>query len=391
MHQAFGHNAYNARMKKSIAIDSVLGAMTPAQFLRDYWHKKPLLIRQALPGFKALLSPTELFALAAREDVESRLVSKDKTQWKMQNGPFERMPSGKQKQWTLLVQGVNLHNDDADALLRRFRFIPDARLDDLMISYADDGGGVGPHFDSYDVFLLQAQGQRRWQIGPQQDLTLVEGAPLKILQNFTPSETFVLEPGDMLYLPPHYAHDGVAVGASCMTYSIGFRAPTYQELGEAFLDFMVETIDLPGRYADADLAPTAYSAEIGKVMLRRVADELNKVRFTEEDIAVFLGQYLSEPKASVFFDPPAKEYSPSAFGRAIDKHGVALSRKTQMLYRGRTIFINGESFDASGADKTLLATLANARRLDGAALQEASADLRESLYLWYQDGWLRLN
>lgn len=378
-------------MKKSTEIDSVLGTLTPAQFLRDYWHKKPLLIRHALPGFKALLSSAELFALAAREDVESRIVSKDKTQWKMQNGPFERMPACKQKQWTLLVQGINLHNDDADALLRRFRFIPYARLDDMMISYADDGGGVGPHFDSYDVFLLQAEGQRRWQIGPQQDLTLVEGAPLKILQNFTSTETFVLEPGDMLYLPPHYAHDGVAVGPSCITYSIGFRAPTYQELGEAFLDFMVETIDLPGRYADPDLAPTACSAEISKVMLRRITDELNKVRFTEDDIAVFLGQYLSEPKASVFFDPPTKEYSPTAFTRAIGKHGVELSRKTQMLYCGRTIFINGESFDASGADKTLLAKLANARRLDSAALKEASNDLRESLYLWYQDGWLRLN
>ncbi|HEY4071666.1 MAG TPA: cupin domain-containing protein [Herbaspirillum sp.] len=377
-------------MKKLTEFDSVLGELTPAQFLRDYWHKKPLLIRQALPGFKALLSSSELFALAAREDVESRLVGKDGTQWKMQNGPFERMPAGKQKEWTLLVQGVNLHDDTADALLRRFRFIPDARLDDLMISYASDGGGVGPHFDSYDVFLLQAEGQRRWQIGAQEDLALVDGAPLKILRNFTPSETFVLEPGDMLYLPPHYAHDGIAVGA-CMTYSIGFRAPAYQELGEAFLDFMVETIDLPGRYADPDLTPAAAAAEISKIMLRRVVDELNKVRFTEEDIGIFLGEYLSEPKASVFFDPPAKEFSPAAFGRAIAKQGIALSRKTQMLYRGRTIFINGESFDASGADKTLLMALANARRLDGVALQTASDDLRESLYLWYQDGWLRLN
>lgn len=378
-------------MKNSIQLDSVLGELTPALFLRDYWHKKPLLIRQALPGFKALLSSTELFALAAREDVESRLVAKDnKAQWKMQNGPFRRLPAGKDKQWTLLVQGVNLHDDRVDALLRRFRFIPDARLDDLMISYADDGGGVGPHFDSYDVFLLQAEGQRRWQIGAQEDLTLVEGAPLKILRNFTPSETFVLDPGDMLYLPPHYAHDGVAIGA-CMTYSIGFRAPTYQELGEAFLDFMVETIDLPERYADPDLAPTNSPAEISKVMLARVVDELNKVRFTEEDIATFLGEYLSEPKASVFFDPPAKEFTPAAFDRAIDKHGVALSRRTQMLYRGRSIFINGESFDAGGADKTLLMALANARSLDGAQLQTASADLRESLYLWYQDGWLRLN
>ena len=369
--------------------------MTPTQFLRDYWHKKPLLIRQALPGFKALLSSTALFALAAREDVESRLVTKTAGEWQLQNGPFDRLPpktkgkAGSQNAWTLLVQGVNLHNDDADALLRKFRFIPDARLDDLMISYAGDGGGVGPHFDSYDVFLLQAEGQRRWQIGAQEDLTLVEGAPLKILQNFEATESFVLEPGDMLYLPPHYAHDGVAIGA-CMTYSIGFRAPTYQELGEAFLDFMVETVDLPDRYADPDLSPSVNPAEISKVMLRRITDELNKVRFTEEDIAIFLGEYLSEPKASVFFDPPAKDFSPAEFASASAKRGIALSRKTQMLYRGNTIFINGESFDVGRADKTLLAALANARSLDGASTQQASADLRESLFLWYQDGWLNL-
>jgi 50S ribosomal protein L16 3-hydroxylase len=368
---------------------TLLGGITPAQFLRDYWHKKPLLIRQALPGFKALLTPAELFALAAREDVESRLITKAKGDWKMQNGPFARLPTLKQKEWTLLVQGVNLHDDQADALLRRFRFIPDARLDDLMISYAGDNGGVGPHFDSYDVFLLQAEGQRRWQIGRQDDLTLVDGAPLKILRNFEPAETFVLEPGDMLYLPPHYAHDGVALGP-CMTYSIGFRAPAYQELGEAFLDFMVETIDLPGRYTDPDLKPTAAPAEISKVMLSRIADELNKVRFTEEDIGIFLGEYLSEPKASVFFDPPLKEFSASGFAQACAKRGIALSRKSQMLYRGRTIFINGESFDADSRDAALLKALANARKLDGEALEGASRDLRESLYTWYQDGWLIL-
>jgi 50S ribosomal protein L16 3-hydroxylase len=217
----------------------------------------------------------------------------------------------------------------------------------------------------------------------------VEGAPLKILQNFSPSESFVLEPGDMLYLPPHYAHDGVAIGP-CMTYSIGFRAPTYQELGEAFLDFMVETIDLPDRYADPDLTPTAHPAEISKIMVSRIADELNKVRFTDEDIAIFLGEYLSEPKASVFFDPPLKEFSPAGFARASTGRGIALSRKTQMLYRGRTIFINGESFDAGREDKILLIALADARRLDGAALEGASDDLRESLYTWYQDGWLVL-
>src|ERR1700693_2980044 len=192
MFRPWRYQPYNVCMKNI----TVLGDMTPAQFLRDYWHKKPLLIRQGLPGFKALLTPKELFALAAREDVESRLITKVKDDWSLQNGPFKRLPATKQKEWTLLVQGVNLHNNDADALLRRFRFIPDARLDDLMISYAGDGGGVGPHFDSYDVFLLQAHGTRRWSIGAQTDLSLEEGAPLKLLRRFTPEQEFDLEPGD---------------------------------------------------------------------------------------------------------------------------------------------------------------------------------------------------
>jgi 50S ribosomal protein L16 3-hydroxylase len=289
----------------------------------------------------------------------------------------------------LLVQGVNLHDDGADALLRQFRFIPDARLDDLMISYATDNGGVGPHFDSYDVFLLQAHGQRRWKIGATQDLTLVEGSALKILKNFTPEQEFVLEPGDMLYLPPQYAHDGTAIG-ECMTYSIGFRAPPFQELGEAFLQFMADSIDLPGRYADPDLQASKHPAEIGAAMLAQISDELNKVRFTEDDIAIFVGEYFSDPKANVFFASPARPLTLARFTAALNKRGVALSRKTQMLYRGKHVFINGESFAAGRADKASLTLLADQRRLDSEAAAKVSTDVLEALYTWYEDGWITL-
>jgi 50S ribosomal protein L16 3-hydroxylase len=367
-----------------------LGDITPARFLREYWHKKPLLIRQAIPGFQALLSRDELFALAARDDVESRLISHFRKQWKMQSGPLSSLPSTSQKEWTLLVQGVNLHDDDADALLRRFRFLPDARLDDLMISYATDGGGVGPHFDSYDVFLLQAQGQRRWRIGAQKDLTIVEGLPLKILKNFTPEEEFVLEPGDMLYLPPHYAHEGVAVG-ECMTYSIGFRAPSFQEIGEAFLQFMADSIELPGRYADPELTPTKHPAEIGKAMLASIGAELARVQFTEDDIAIFLGEYLSEPKPTVIFDTAEPALSAARFQQQAAKRGIRLSRKTQMLYSGKHLFINGASFMIRPADRKALVTLANERILSGEDVAASSADVREALYAWYLDGWAQLN
>ncbi|WP_348695671.1 cupin domain-containing protein [Duganella fentianensis] len=367
----------------------LLGDITPAQFLREYWHKKPLLIRNAVPGFKPLLSVEALGKLAATNHAESRLVTNVDGNWNLQHGPLEALPPMSQKEWTVLVQGVNLFDDKADALLRQFRFIPDARLDDLMVSFATDGGGVGPHFDSYDVFLLQAQGQRRWRIGAQKDLTLVEGLPLKILANFVPDEDLVLNPGDMLYLPPHWAHDGIAIG-DCQTYSIGFRQPCYQELGEAFLQFMADSIDLPGRYSDPDLKPQNKPAEIPRPMLDTLIEEISKVRFTDEDITIFLGEYMSEPKHNVFFTGPAK---PLTFGKFSDKasqKGLKLSRKTQMLYRGKHVFINGESFGVGKADRVTLELLANERRLDGAAFSAASDDVLEALYTWYQDGWIEL-
>ncbi|MEC5217841.1 50S ribosomal protein L16 3-hydroxylase [Actimicrobium sp. GrIS 1.19] len=368
---------------------TLLGGVTPAQFLKEFWHKKPCVIRQAIPGFAPIISREALFEMAGRDDVESRLVTHFRQKWEMQSGPLDAIPAITKRDWTLLVQGVNLHDDAADALLRQFNFLPDARLDDLMISYATDAGGVGPHVDSYDVFLLQAQGTRRWRIGAQQDLTLQAGVPLKILQRFAPSEEFDLEPGDMLYLPPNYAHEGVAIG-ECMTYSIGFRAPSYQELGESFLQFMTDSIDLPGQYADAELAPTTRPAEISAAMLAQVSAELNKVQFTRDDIAIFLGEYLSEPKSSVSFEPVKRPLTLDKFMALAGKRGVRLSRKTQMLYRGELVFINGESFAVSRADKALLSVLADQRTLDGEAIATASLDVAEALHDWYRQGWLLL-
>ncbi|MGV3655005.1 MAG: JmjC domain-containing protein [Noviherbaspirillum sp.] len=372
-----------------MTITTLLGGLTPARFLREYWHKKPLLVRQALPGMTPPLPRAELFGLAARDEVESRLVTHFDDEWQMQSGPFKKLPPPERSDWTLLVQGADLHHDAAAALLRHFRFISDARLDDLMISYASDGGGVGPHFDSYDVFLLQVHGQRRWRIGAQQDLALQEGLPLKILRDFQPEQEFILEPGDMLYLPPHYAHDGVALG-ECMTYSIGFRAPTFQELGEAFLEFMADTVELPGRYADPDAKPARHPAELPRAMITQVAEQFARLRFGEEDIAIFLGEYLSEPKPLVYFDPPEPALAPKRFAQTAARRGIVLSRKTRMLYRGRHLFINGESFMVGATDKTPLAQLADERRLEGAMLADGSEDFREALYLWYQDGWLHL-
>ena len=211
--------------------------------MRRYWQKKPLLIRQAVAGIQPMLSRQQLFALAESQDVESRLVVNDTHtgQWRLKSGPLVRrsLPSLKQSHWTLLVQGVDLHDDRVAQLRDQFRFIPDARLDDVMISYATDQGGVGPHFDSYDVFLLQVHGQRRWRISQQKDLSLQDDTPLKILRHFKAQETWLLEPGDMLYLPPHCAHEGVAVG-ECMTYSMGFKAQSPEALAQELLPRMAD-------------------------------------------------------------------------------------------------------------------------------------------------------
>ncbi|MEB0140257.1 MULTISPECIES: cupin domain-containing protein [unclassified Undibacterium] len=376
-------------MKKNLLPLTLLGGITAEQFFQEYWHKKPLLIRQAIPGFVPPLSQEQLFDLTGREDVESRLVSCFNSHWEMQNGPIAALPRKENKDWTLLVQGVNLHERAADDLLRQFRFLPDARLDDLMISYAADGGGVGPHFDSYDVFLLQAQGLRKWQIGAQKDLSLIDGMPLKILKKFTPEQEFILEPGDMLYLPPHYAHDGIAIG-ECMTCSIGFRAPSFQEIGVAFLQFMSDSIDLPGRYADPELQPSAAPAELDHALIAQISEQIQHIRFTPEDITIFIGEYLSAPKASVFFNAPEKALTPKRFAAAAQKKGLRLALKTTMLYRDEHVFINGESFAVDEHDQVILNRLANQRCLAGTDLLQASDDVMEAFCLWTEDGWLEL-
>ena len=314
---------------------TLLGGRTPAAFLAGFWHKEALLIRGAIPGFAGLFDAAA-FALAQRDDVESRLLVRTGTRWTLTHGPFSRgdwkaLPA---RNWTLLVQGVNLHSEAADALLRRFSFVPYARLDDLMVSYAAPGGGVGPHFDSYDVFLLQGSGRRRWKYGRQDDLALKPGLPLKILERFVPEHDAVLGPGDMLYLPPQYAHDGIAV-TECTTCSIGFRAASANDMATAFLDFLRDELDLPGRYADPDLAPTRVPARIGAAMRRQCLRTINAIRWDAATVARFVGCWLSEPKPSVFFDPPARPRSRPAFAADAAKHGLHLNPRTQLLYDDR--------------------------------------------------------
>jgi 50S ribosomal protein L16 3-hydroxylase len=376
----------------------LLGGLTPSQFMRRYWQKKPLLIRGAIPNVTAPLARDALFELAASDDAEARLISRTRGRWRLEHGPFEAdaLPSVKRREWTLLVQGVDLHNDHARALLDRFRFVPDARLDDLMMSYATDGGGVGPHFDSYDVFLLQVHGQRRWRISAQRDLTLQPGLPLKVLQHFEPEQEWVLEPGDMLYLPPHIAHDGVAVG-ECMTCSIGFRAPSANELLGQFLYYLAERSDMARSaagerlYRDPRQDATAHPAQLPARLVDELGAILARVRWTERDLVSFLGSYLSEPKSHVVFDAPDRPLGEAAFVRRAQASGLRLDNKTALLYGERTYFINGEE-SALPRSRKWLSELADARRIEGKRFVTLSPDpsMTALLYEWYLAGWVRV-
>ncbi|CUA91071.1 MULTISPECIES: JmjC domain-containing protein [Comamonas] len=364
---------------------TLLGGLTASQFMRRHWHKKPLLVRQAIPGFKAPIPRARLLAMAGEDGVESRLIQQlEGDNWKLSHGPLSRrsLPALTKPGWTVLVQGVDMHDAKAHELLQQFRFVPEARLDDLMISFATDQGGVGPHFDSYDVFLLQAQGKRRWRIGRQKDLSLQQGKPLKILSNFEPEEEFVLEPGDMLYLPPKWAHDGVAEG-ECMTYSIGFRSPDRSELGRELLLRMSDEPDEPETpviYRDPKQEAVSNPALIPEGMYDFAREALKKAMAEPLALERALGEYLTDPKPNVWFEHG-------------DENGmfesVVLDRRTRMMYDAKHIFINGESYLAGGRDATLMRKLADSRALSRKDLATASDDALELLSSWFDAGWVR--
>lgn len=360
----------------------LLGGMSPAQFMRRHWQKKPLLVRQAVAGFAPPVLRADLFALAGQEGVESRLVQQVNDGWKLRHGPFPRrsLPGLQQPRWTLLVQGVDLHNDRIHALMNQFRFVPDARLDDLMISYATDGGGVGPHFDSYDVFLLQAHGRRRWRIGRQKDKRLRGDISLKVLAHFEPEQEFVLEPGDMLYLPPGYAHDGIAEG-ECMTYSIGFKVPARAELARELLMRVAEEEgegDVPVLYRDAGQEAVEQPAAIPEQLHEFARDALERALREPLALQRALGEYLTEPKPSVWFEPQ---------DAGVMLEGVALDRRTRMMYDAQHVFINGDSYRAAGRDATLMRRLADQRWLGSRELARASDEALELLSSWCDAGW----
>jgi 50S ribosomal protein L16 3-hydroxylase len=357
-----------------------------AAFMRSHWQREPLLMRDAFPGFADPLSPREVLALAGDPDAASRLVRRRGTTYSLEHGPFSpaRFKQLPRRDWTVLVQDTNHFSRRADELLARFDFIPHARIDDVMVSYAVPGGSVGPHLDSYDVFLLQGHGRRRWQISRQEDQRFVPGIDLKILERFTPEAEWLLEPGDMLYLPPGVAHHGVAE-SECLTWSIGFRAPTDAELVTGFLDFLRDRLAPAGQYRDRGEAPARHAAEIPAGLIAHAARAMESIRWNAALLREFTGRFLSEPKAHVYFTPPRRPLTRAQFAREGARRGVRLDPRSRLMFSGTIFFLNGEAAEVPAKARAMLQNLADARGIAGPI--KAPPEFWDVAHAWYLQGF----
>jgi 50S ribosomal protein L16 3-hydroxylase len=342
-------------------------------FLRDHWQKKPLLIRDAWDAWSNPLEPDELAGLACEDGVESRLVEHVDDQWRIEHGAFpeERFGTLRASHWTLLVQAVDQFVPAVAALIEPFRFVPNWRIDDVMVSIAANGGGVGPHFDQYDVFLVQGLGRRRWRIGAMCDAgsPLLAHDDLLLLAEFEAHEEHVLDPGDILYVPPGVAHDGVAESDDCMTYSIGFRAPSRSELVAHFCDHVLGTLEDDDRYADPDLRRQANPGEIAPAALARLRSMITETLQNGEAFAHWFGGYVTSPKYPELDWAPDKPIARDEVRRRLEA-GEALHRNAASRFSFiRTgpddvlLFVDGRSHACAGDVARLAEALAAQRRL----------------------------
>lgn len=376
--------------------------MTPEVFLRDYWQKKPLLIRNAFPDFETPVQPEDLAGLACEEGALSRIVMHDRAndRWTLRHGPFEEeeFPGMPHQDWTLLVQDVDKWDADIAALLEHFTFLPRWRIDDVMISFAAPGGSVGAHVDQYDVFLLQAKGHRRWQIdaGANPPLDFRPDVDLKLLREFTPTHDWVLGPGDMLYLPPGVPHNGVAEDA-CLTFSVGMRAPSAAELLGDFVDTLAADADEALRYADPDLAPPADPGEIDVAAMNRAVEALNLLRMNDPDrLGDWFGRFITVYRAAGEVHPGEQTRSRIEIEWDLE-HGAVLHRHpwSRMAWRRAhakgqpaRLFVSGQEYSLPAEDASLIA---NRPVLDGSTYGRLSVDGRDCVYGLMQAGHYALD
>lgn len=344
----------------------ILGKTSVDVFLKKYWQKKPLLIRNAIENFQSPITEKDLFKIAQNEEVISRLIEFKKDLWQVKYGPFKKSDFTKQKNapWTVLVQNMNHHFSFADSFLKFFKFIPYARLDDLMVSYATKKGSVGPHFDSYDVFLFQAKGEREWRVSEQKEFTLDKKSAIKIITNFKSKNSWVLKPGDMLYLPPNKGHWGISLSDDCLTYSVGFRAPGTFEIQSKFLDFIQDNLSINKNdlYKDPNLKSQKNPAEINSNMISKFQQIVNQLRWNKNTINTFAGQLLSEPIETAIFQPP-KPISLEIFKKNLSKKILVLNPKTRMLFIKNSFYMNGELIEADRKSALHLRQLAKDRKI----------------------------
>lgn len=330
-----------------------------AAFLKEHWQKQPVLIRNPWSGWRNPLEPDELAGLACEDaDVESRLITRRKGGLVMESGPFpeSRFASSETAPWTLLVQAVDHHVPEVAALIAPFRFVPDWRIDDIMVSYATEGGGVGPHYDQYDVFLIQGLGRRRWRVGPRCDAAtpLEPHDDLRLIADFEATDDWVLEPGDILYVPPGFAHDGVAMTGDCMTYSIGFRAPSRADLIEGWSAHLADALPEDDRYMDAGLTRQANSGEITAAALARLHALATDALADQTAFARWFGAFNSLPKYAEADWRPEDSVNEAAV-RGLLAQGQRLSRNPASRFafirqegEGILLFVDGQSFDCTG-------------------------------------------
>jgi len=347
---------------------SPFGDISIETFLKEYWQKKPLLVRNAFPDLEAPVGPDELAGLACEEDVESRLVIQNQDNWELKQGPFgeEAFAELPEDNWTLLVQAVDHWVPEANEIVEQFRFLPNWRYDDLMVSFASQGGGVGPHYDNYDVFLIQTQGKRRWEVGGffDQNSPRRPDLPVMIIPEWEPEHTWVLEPGDMLYIPPQVGHNGVSESDDCMTYSVGFRAPSHAEILRSFTDFVGEKLTSESRYTDPGIDLQDNPGQIGPEALQQVRDIFNRYLNDESQLATWLGQYVTDPKYPDLDQEPEDEISLEQIQGALEDGDLLLTRNEgsrfsyyQLAEDKVILFADGTSFECEGATCALATSL----------------------------------
>jgi 50S ribosomal protein L16 3-hydroxylase len=365
-----------------------LGGLSPNQFLQRHWQKTPLLIPGALKPTDWILDLNELIELSQSPDCSTRLIIQKGSNYQVAYGPFTKSEIAElpDKNWTLLVQGINHVHTGARKLLELFSFIPFARLDDIMVSYAAPGGNVGPHYDSYDVFLLQGSGSRKWQVSGSHSLDLIPNQELRILKSFVPEGQCEVTAGDILYLPPNFSHYGVAL-EPCFTYSIGFIAPIFDHVKSEFLHYLDAEFELPGIFQDPTRKATDQPGLIPEDLLQAVTEQVSRIKWTKNNILKFTGEFLTQSAANYQSLPP-NILSKKKFLSQLSSTSYQIESTVKFLYREQFGFIGGNAFKIPTSSQSIFRQFANTRLIHGRAIQPDSF-LAETIFEWLSQGYVR--